>query len=62
MHPFMTAELVRQRRAALNADSRNERLVRQLPSRARADPESGRLGPTARTFARHLRALVARAT
>jgi hypothetical protein len=30
LHPFMTAELVRQRRAALDAESRNQRLGRQL--------------------------------
>jgi hypothetical protein len=62
LHPFMTAELVRQRRADLDAESRNERLVRQIQPRARADPESGRMVLTARTFARHVRALVARAT
>jgi hypothetical protein len=61
-HPFMTAELVRQRRAALDAESRNQRLVRQLQPRARTDPERGRLVLTARTVARHVRALVARAT
>jgi hypothetical protein len=62
LHPFMTAELVRQRRADLDAESRNERLVRQIQPRARADPASGRFVLTARTFARHVRALVARAT
>jgi hypothetical protein len=61
-HPFMTAELVRQRRAALDAESRNQRLVRQLQPRARTDPERGRFVLTARTVARHVRALVARAT
>jgi hypothetical protein len=59
-HPFMTEELVRQRRAGLHAESRNERLVRQLRPRVRADPEGGRFAITARTFARQLRALVAR--
>jgi hypothetical protein len=62
LHPFMTAELVRQRRAALDAESRTQRLVRQRPPRARADPERGRFALTAQTFARHVRALVARAT
>jgi hypothetical protein len=62
LHPFMTAELVRQRRADLDAESRNERLVRQIQPRARADPESGRFVLTARMFARQVRALVARAT
>ena len=61
-HPFMTAELVRQRRAALDAEARNQRVVRQLQPRARANPERGRFAATARTFARHVRALVARAT
>jgi hypothetical protein len=62
LHPFTTEELVRQRRAALDAESRTQRLMRQLQPRARADPERGRLVPTAKTVARHLRALVARAT
>ena len=62
LHPFMTAELVRQRRAALDAESRNQRLVRQRQPRTRADPERGRFALTARTFARQVRALVARAT
>jgi hypothetical protein len=61
-HPFMTAQLVRQRRAALDAESRNQRLVRQLQPRARTDPERGRFVLSARTVARHVRALVARAT
>jgi hypothetical protein len=59
LHPFMTAELVRQRRAALDAESRTQRLVRQRPPRARADPERGRFALTAQTFARHVRALLA---
>ena len=62
LHPFTTAELVRQRRAALDAESRNQRLIRQLQPRARADPERGRLAPTAPTVAAHVRALVARAS
>jgi hypothetical protein len=62
LHPFMTAELVRQRRADLDAESRSQRLIRQLRPRARADPERGRFVPTARTVARHVRALVAHAT
>jgi hypothetical protein len=62
MHPFMTAELVRQRRTSLDAESRNQRLARQLPPRARAGPERGRFAATARTVAGQVRALVARAT
>jgi hypothetical protein len=62
LHPFMTAELVRQRRAALDTESHNQRLAHQLPPRARAGPEHGRFALTARTLARQVRALVARAT
>jgi hypothetical protein len=62
LHPSTTAEQVRQRRAALDAEPRNQRPTRQLQPRARADPERGRLVPTARTVAAHVRALVARAT
>ena len=62
LHPFMTTELVRQRRAALDAEARNQRLIRQLPPRARTDPERGRFAATAQTLARQVRALVARAT
>jgi hypothetical protein len=62
LHPFMTEELVHQRRAALDAESRNERLARQIQAQARADPDIGRFALTARMFARHVRALVARAT
>ena len=40
LHPFMTAELVRQRRAALQAESRIQPLVRQLQPRARTDPRA----------------------
>ena len=62
LHPHMTAELVRQRRAALDAEAGNQRLVRQLLPTARADPERGRFAATARTLARHVRAMVARPT
>jgi hypothetical protein len=62
MHPFMTAGLVRQRRASLDAESRDQRLARQLPPRARAGPERGRFAATARTVAGQVRALVACAT
>jgi hypothetical protein len=41
LHPHMTAELVRQRRAALDAEAGNQRLVRQLQPIARPDPERG---------------------
>jgi hypothetical protein len=62
LHPHMTAELVRQRRAALEAQARNQRLVRHLQPRARTDPERGRFAATAQTLARQVRALVARTT
>jgi hypothetical protein len=62
MHPFMSAELVRQLRAGLEAEACNQRLIRQLPPRARTDPERGRFAATARTLAGHIRALLARAT
>jgi hypothetical protein len=62
LHPFMAQELVRQRRAALEAEARNQRVVRQLHLRTHSDPERGRFAATARTFARQVRALVARAT
>jgi hypothetical protein len=58
----MTAEPVRQLRAGLEAESRNQRLIHQLPPRARTDPERGRFAATARTLARQVRALVARTT
>jgi hypothetical protein len=62
LHPYMTTELVRQLRAGLEAESRNHRLIRQLPPRACTDPERGRFAATARTLARQVRALVAHAT
>lgn len=62
MHPYMTAELVRQLRAGLEAESRNQRRIRQLPPRTPTDPERGRFATTARTLAHQVRALVARAT
>jgi hypothetical protein len=63
LHPFMTQELVRERRAALDAESCNERLRRDLQLRSRADdPERRRLAAVAQTFARQVRALMARTT
>jgi hypothetical protein len=56
----MTQELVRQRRAALDAEPRNQRLVRHIHP-ARAGPERGRFAVAAQTLARQVRALVARA-
>jgi hypothetical protein len=62
LHPHMTAELVRQRRAALDAEAGNQRLIRQLQPTARTDPKRGRFAATARTLAGHIRAMVARPT
>ena len=62
LHPFITAELVRQRRAALDAESRNQRLLRQLQPQSRGDPERRRFAAVAQTFARQVRALMARTT
>jgi hypothetical protein len=62
LHPFMTAELVRQRRAALDAEARHQPVVRQLQLRTPTDPERGRFAATARTVAHQVRPLVARAT
>jgi hypothetical protein len=62
LHPFITAELVRQLRAVQEAEARNQRVIRQLQLRADTDPERGRFAPTARTLAHQVRALVARAT
>jgi hypothetical protein len=58
LHPFMTQELVRQRRAALDAESRTQRLTHQLQHRAPAGPERGRLAVTAQALARQVRAVV----
>ncbi len=62
LHPFMTTELARQRRGALDAEARNQRVVCQLYLRTHGDPERGRFAATAQTLARQVRALVARAT
>jgi hypothetical protein len=62
LRPQMTAELVRQRRAALDAEAGNHRLVRQPQPTARPDPERGRFATTAQALARHVRAMVARPT
>jgi hypothetical protein len=61
LHPFITEELVGQRRAALNAEASQERLAGQIRPRARGDPDSARLVIAARTLVRQLRAMVARA-
>jgi hypothetical protein len=62
LHPFMTEELARQRRATLHAQSHNQRLAHQLQLKARTDPARDRFAATAQTLARQVHALVARAT
>jgi hypothetical protein len=54
--------LVRQRRAALDAEAHDQRVVRQLQLRTHPDPGRGRFAATARMVARQVRGLVARAT
>jgi hypothetical protein len=61
LHPFMTEQLVGQRRAALHAEASHARLAGQLRPRARGDPERARFTIAARTFLRQVRAMVARA-
>jgi hypothetical protein len=60
-HPFTTQELVRQRRAALNAEATDARLAGQLRPRARGDPARTRLVLAVRILVRQVRAMVARA-
>jgi hypothetical protein len=60
MHPYMTEQLVRDRRAALDAEAHGERLVRPVETRAKAHGGRRRITLTARTFARRVRGLVAR--
>ena len=61
LHPYMTEELVGQRRAALNADARHARLAGDIRPRARGDPERARLVIAALTLVRQVRSIVARA-
>jgi hypothetical protein len=60
-HPYMTEELVGQRRAALHAEASQARLAGQLRPRARGDPKRARLASAARTLVRQVHAMVARA-
>jgi hypothetical protein len=59
MHPYMTEQLVRDRRAALDAEARGGRLARRVVRPARADLGRRRVTLTALAFARRLRGLVA---
>lgn len=60
LHPYMTEELVGQRRAALQAEASHGRLAGQIRPRARGDPERARFTFGARTLVRQVRAMVAR--
>jgi hypothetical protein len=62
LHPYMTEELVGQRRAALHAEANQARLAGQLRPRARGDPARARFTLAARTLVHQVRAIVARAT
>jgi hypothetical protein len=62
LHPFMTEELVAQRRATLHAEASQARLAGQLGSRARGDPERAWFAIAARILLRQVRAMVARAS
>ena len=61
LHPFMTEELVGQRRAALGAEASQEWLAGQVSPPARGDPDKARLVLAARKLVRQLRAMVAHA-
>jgi hypothetical protein len=60
MHPYMTEQLVRDRRAALDAEAHGARLVRRAERPARAEHGRRRVTATARAFAHRVRGLVAR--
>ena len=60
LHPYMTEELVGQRRAALQAEASHGRLAGQIRPQARGDPERSRFTFAARTLVRQVRAMVAR--
>ena len=59
-HPYMTEELVGQRRAALQAEASHGRLAGQIRPQARGDPERSRFTFAARTLVRQVHAMVAR--
>jgi hypothetical protein len=59
MHPYMTEQLVRDRRATLDAEARGGRLARRVETRARTEHGRRRVTLTARAFARRVRGLVA---
>jgi hypothetical protein len=61
LHPYVTEELVGQRRAALHAEASDARLAGQIRPWARGDPERARFTIAARTIVRQVRAMVARA-
>ena len=58
MHPYMTEQLVRDRRATLDAEeARGGRLARRVETRARTEHGRRRVTLTARAFARRVRGL-----
>ena len=59
MHPYMTEQLVHDRRATLRAEARGGRLGRRAETPADAHPGRRRVRLTARAFARRVRGLVA---
>jgi hypothetical protein len=61
LHPYVTEELVDQRRAALHAEASHARLAGHIRPGARGDPERARFTIAARTVVRRVRAMVARA-
>jgi hypothetical protein len=61
LHPYVTEELVAQRRAALHAEASHLRLVGHIRPRARGDPKRAWFTIAAWTVVRQVRAIVARA-
>jgi hypothetical protein len=60
MHPFITGELVRQRRAGLQAEANQQRLATHAQHDAAVRGRTGRLTATLHTFTRRARTLAAR--
>jgi hypothetical protein len=60
-HPFLTQELVNQRRAALHAEATQARLAVQLRPGVGDDAERAWLASAAQILVRQVRAIVARA-
>jgi hypothetical protein len=60
-HPFLTQELVDQRRAALHTEATHARLADHLRPRAGHDAQRAWLATAAQLLVRQVRAIVARA-